>query len=66
MRGWEGCKKWTHLDPVNELVDRDVHLVAQSVVGLEVVLGAVLELDPQEVTVLRRGPQRISKVRAEA
>jgi hypothetical protein len=29
--------------------------VAKSVVGLEVVVGAVLELDPQEVTVLRRG-----------
>jgi len=29
--------------------------VAESVVGLEVVVGAVLELDPQEVTVLRRG-----------
>jgi hypothetical protein len=43
------------LDLVNELGDRDVCLVAKSVVGLEVVVGAVLELDPQEVTVLRRG-----------
>lgn len=28
--------------------------MAENVVGLEVVVGAVLELDPQEVTVLRR------------
>ena len=54
MKSWEG-NKGTHLDPVNELGDRDVRLVAESVVGLEVVVGAVLELDPQEVTVLRRG-----------
>lgn len=27
--------------------------MAESVVGLEVVVGSVLELDPQEVTVLR-------------
>ena len=45
----------THLAPVDELGERDVRLVAEGVVGLEVVVGAVFELDPQEVTVLRRG-----------
>ena len=37
--------------------------MAENVVGLDVVVGAVLELDPQEVT---RGPRRISKAREEA
>jgi len=43
------------LKTVNELGERDVRLVAERVVGLEIVVGAVLEFDPQEVTVLRRG-----------
>ena len=45
----------TRLGPVDGLGKRDVCLVAEGVVGLEVVVGAVFELDPQEVTVLRRG-----------
>lgn len=45
----------THLEPVDEFSDRDVRPVAESVVGLEVVVRAVLELDSHEVTVLGRG-----------
>ena len=47
----------TRLGPVDGLGKRDVCLVAEGVVGLEVqvVIGAVFELDPQEVMVLRRG-----------
>jgi hypothetical protein len=48
-----------------ELGDGDVHFVAESMAGLEVVVGAVLELDPHEV-MASGGPRQISKTRAEA
>jgi len=42
-----------YLDPVDEFRRSNIILVAQNVVGLEVAVGAVLELDPDEVTVFR-------------
>lgn len=40
------------LGAVEELREGDISLVSENVVGLEVVAGAILELDPQEVPVL--------------
>ena len=42
----------THLSPVEEFREGNVSLVTESVESLEVVVGAVLELDPQEGTIL--------------
>lgn len=42
-----------YLDPVDEFRCGNIRLVAESVVGLKVAVGAVLELDPDEVTVFR-------------
>lgn len=46
----------THLGSVEELSKRDVSFVAEHVVGLKVVVGAILEPDSQECTILRGRP----------
>ena len=53
MKSGCGSRVPAHLRPVEEFRERDVSLVAERMEGLEVVVCAVLELDPQEVTVLR-------------
>jgi hypothetical protein len=42
-----------YLDPVDEFRCRNVILVTEGVIGLEGAVSAVLELDPDEVTVFR-------------